>query len=106
MRLKNSGQDDYAEQLKTRESKYETKKRIVQKRDFLDQVHVARHAVRGYPAVPIEHRGVTATLVHALLAQSAHMLRQPLRRRTARDARRCASSDARSIFVCKTSLET
>ena len=45
------------------------KKQIAKNQDFLDQVHTARQAVRGYTTVPVAQRGVAAAPVRALLAQ-------------------------------------
>jgi hypothetical protein len=44
------------------------KKEISQKEDFLDQVHEARMAVRGYNTVPVEERGPRGARLVAMLA--------------------------------------
>jgi len=43
-------------------------KEISQKKDYLNQVHTARQAVRGYTTVPVSQRGTAATPLRAMLA--------------------------------------
>ena len=47
------------------------KKEIAKKRDFLDQVHTVRQAVRGYTTVPVAQRGAAAAPLLAMLTAPA-----------------------------------
>jgi hypothetical protein len=47
------------------------KRDIARQKRLLDQIHVARQAVRGYNSVPLEQRGATAAPVRAMLAATS-----------------------------------